>query len=267
MLIDWFTVGAQTLNFLILVWLMKRFLYRPILQAIDAREQHIAAELADADSTREQARTEREAFRHRNEAFDEERAALMRSATEEVRIERQRLLDGARTAADDLSAQRDTLQRSEARDLHQELRHRTQQEVFAIARKALADLATESLEASVVELFIRRLDAMQSADKARLGEALRTASETARLRSAFELSEAQRTALRDALNAAFSTEREVSFERAPDLVAGIELSANGQRLSWNIADYVATLERGVDEVLAKRGKALTGNVQPETANA
>ena len=48
MLIDWFTVGAQVLNFLILVWLLKRFLYKPILNAIDAREKRIAAELADA---------------------------------------------------------------------------------------------------------------------------------------------------------------------------------------------------------------------------
>ena len=46
MLIDWFTVGAQALNFLILVWLMKRFLYKPILTAIDTREKRIAAELA-----------------------------------------------------------------------------------------------------------------------------------------------------------------------------------------------------------------------------
>jgi F-type H+-transporting ATPase subunit c len=50
MLIDWFTVGAQLLNFLILAWLLKRFLYRPILDALDAREQRIAAELADADA-------------------------------------------------------------------------------------------------------------------------------------------------------------------------------------------------------------------------
>ena len=52
MLIDWFTVGAQALNFLILVWLMKRFLYKPILDAIDAREDRVAAELADADASR-----------------------------------------------------------------------------------------------------------------------------------------------------------------------------------------------------------------------
>jgi len=48
MLIDWFTVGAQALNFLILVWLMRRYLYKPIINAIDAREKRIAAELADA---------------------------------------------------------------------------------------------------------------------------------------------------------------------------------------------------------------------------
>jgi F0F1-type ATP synthase, subunit b len=55
MLIDWFTVGAQGLNFLILVWLMKRFLYRPILHAIDEREKRIAAELSDAEATKAEA--------------------------------------------------------------------------------------------------------------------------------------------------------------------------------------------------------------------
>ena len=50
MLIDWFTVVAQALNFLILVWLLKRFLYKPMLDAIDAREKRIATQLADADA-------------------------------------------------------------------------------------------------------------------------------------------------------------------------------------------------------------------------
>ena len=48
MLADWFTIVAQALNFLILVWLMKRYLYKPILHAIDEREKRVAAELADA---------------------------------------------------------------------------------------------------------------------------------------------------------------------------------------------------------------------------
>ena len=62
MLIDWFTVGAQVLNFLILVWLMKRFLYQPILRAIDAREERIAKELADAQARRIEAQKEHDEF-------------------------------------------------------------------------------------------------------------------------------------------------------------------------------------------------------------
>ena len=42
MLIDWFTIAAQAVNFLILIWLMKRYLYQPILRAIASREQLIA---------------------------------------------------------------------------------------------------------------------------------------------------------------------------------------------------------------------------------
>ena len=58
MLIDWFTVGAQAVNFLILVWLLKQFLYRPILDAIDAREKRIAGQIADAKQTMAEAHKE-----------------------------------------------------------------------------------------------------------------------------------------------------------------------------------------------------------------
>ena len=157
MLIDWFTVGAQALNFLILVWLLKRFLYKPILDAIDAREKRIAAELADADAKKAEAQKERDEFQHKNEEFDQQRAALLSKATDEAKAERQRLLDEARKAADALSAKRQEALRSDAQNLNQAIRRRTQQEVFAIARKALTDLATTSLEERMGEVFTRRL--------------------------------------------------------------------------------------------------------------
>jgi len=96
MLIDWFTVVAQVFNFLILVWLLRRFLYKPILDAIDAREKRIAAELADADAKKAEARQERDEFTRRNEDFDRQRAALLNKAVDEAKAERQRLLDEAR---------------------------------------------------------------------------------------------------------------------------------------------------------------------------
>jgi len=96
MLIDWFTVVAQAVNFLILVWLLKRFLYRPVLAAIDAREQKIATQLAQATQREAQAQTEREEFQRRNETLAREREAILRKASDAVDAERQTLLEAAR---------------------------------------------------------------------------------------------------------------------------------------------------------------------------
>ena len=254
MLIDWFTVGAQALNFIILVWLLKRFLYKPILNAVDAREKRIAAELADADAKKAEAQKERDDYQHKNEEFDQQRAALLSKATDEAKAARQRLLDDARKAADALSAKRQEALRSDAQNLNQAIRRRTQQEVFAIARKALTDLATTSLEERMSEVFTRRLRTMDGKAKEGIAEALKTASEPAVVRSAFALPAAQRAAIQKAVNETFSAEVPVRFETAPDLVSGIELATNGQKIAWSIADYLTSLEKGVGELLKEKDK-------------
>jgi len=254
MLIDWFTVGAQALNFLILVWLMKRFLYKPILNAIDTREKKIAAELADADAKKAEAKKDRDEFQHKNEELDQQRAALLKKAADEAGAERQRLLDEARKAADALSAKRHETLRKEAQNLNQAISRRAQQEVFAIARKALMDLATTSLEERLGEVFTRRLRELNGPTKEKLGEALKTTSDPALVRSAFDLPTEQRAAIQNALNETFSAEIRVRFETAADLVSGIELTANGQKVAWSIADYLALLEKGVGELLKEKDK-------------
>jgi F-type H+-transporting ATPase subunit b len=254
MLIDWFTVGAQALNFLILVWLLKRFLYKPILHAIDEREKRIATELANADKKKAEAQKERDEFQHKNEELDQQRAALLSKATDEAQAERQRLLDAARKAAAVLSSKLQETSRNEAHNLHQAIRRRTQEEVFAIARKALTDLATTSLEERLGEVFTRRLRGMDGEAKAGLAEALKTGSAPALVRSAFDLPAEQRAAIQNALNETFSAEIHVRFETAPDLVSGIELSTNGQKVAWSIADYLTSLEKGVDELLKAKEK-------------
>ncbi len=252
MLIDWFTVGAQALNFIILVWLLKRFLYKPILNAVDAREKRIAAELADADAKKAEAQKERDEFQRKNKEFEQQRAALLSRATDEANAERQRLLDAARRAADALSAKRQEALRSDANNLNQAIRSRAEHEVFAIARKALTDLAGASLEERMGEVFIHRLRALDGEAKEGLGAALKTASEPALLRSAFDLPSEQRAAIQKALNETFSAEVHVRFETVPDLVSGVELTTNGQKIAWSIADYLMSLEKGVGELLKEK---------------
>lgn len=249
MLIDWFTVGAQALNFLILMWLLKRFLYHPILAAIDAREQRIAAQLADAEAKEAEANKERDEFLQKNVTFDKERAALLQQAAASANVERQRLLEDARQAATALSAKRMETLQSESRRLHDELGRRTQKEVFAIALKTLKDLAGTTLEARMVDTFVNRLSALSSEEKQGLVAALKAPAEPVIVRSAFELPEAQRTTTQAAINTLLGVSADVHFETAPDLVSGIELSTAGQKVAWSIAEYLASMEKGISELL------------------
>ena len=75
------------------------------------------------------------------------------------------------------------------------------------------------------------------------------------MRSAFDLPAEQRAAIQNALNETFSAEVHVRFETAPDLISGIELTTNGQKVAWSIADYLASLEKGIGELLKEKDKA------------
>jgi len=251
MLIDWFTVAAQAINFLILVWLLKRFLYKPILNAVDTREKLIAAELADAAAKKTEAQKESDEFRKKNEEFDQQRAALLNKATDEAKAEQARLLDEARKAAQALSAKRQEILLQDAQNLNQAIARRTRDEVFAITRKALTDLATVSLEERLGEIFTRRLREVDGKAKESLAVALKTAADPALVRSTFDLPAEQRAAVQNALNETFSAEIRIRFETSPDLVSGIELTTNGQKVGWSIADYLTSMENGVGELLHK----------------
>jgi F-type H+-transporting ATPase subunit b len=248
MLIDWFTVGAQVVNFVVLVWLLKCFLYKPILKAIDARETRIAAELADADRKMAEAKGACEDFGNKNKAFDEQRSALLAKATGEANAARERLLGEAHNESDGLRAKEVKALKEDRVRLGGAIARLAKDEVFEIARKTLADLATTTLEERMGEVFTRRLREMDGKAKEALAVALRS-SEPALVRSTFELPNAQRAAVQNALNVSFSAEVRVQFETAKDTLCGIELTANGQKVAWSIADYLTSLEQKVSALL------------------
>jgi F-type H+-transporting ATPase subunit b len=208
-------------------------LYKPILNAIDAREKRIAKELADADA-KGRSQKERDEFQQKNEEFDQQRAALLSKATDEAKAERQRLLDEARKAAD---LERQTTGIAGQRRAQPESSHHPPDAGRSVCHRAEGadDLATTSLEERMGEVFTRRLRELNGEAKHVLAEALKTASEPALVRSAFDLPDRPAGGIQNALNETFSAEVRVRFETAPDLVSGIELSSNGQKVAWSIA--------------------------------
>lgn len=272
MLIDWFTVGAQAVNFLILAWLLKRYLYRPVLAAIDAREKKIAGKIADAAAREAQAQAAGEELRKRNEVFDREREGLMRKATDEGAAERQRLMESARQESQLLRSKLTQTLAAERAELGHRLSMRTQAEVFTLTRKALSDLAGVSLEDRMIEVFIERVRALPEkqllaladggVDTGHAGTVHAVPARVLLVRSAFELPAAVHAKVDAAIRERLGAGIAVSFETAPEFVCGVELTADGVKLAWSVADYLATLAQDVAALTATELAAPPSAPQP-----
>lgn len=245
MLIDWFTVGAQALNFLILVALLKHFLYRPILHAIDEREKKIADELKAADAKKTEAQREHEEFQKKNAEWDQQLAALLKLATDEAKAERQRLMDEALKDTAELSLRGQKRIKDDEQELQKTIVLRTQREVFSIARRALTDLAGADLEERMVGIFVRRLSELTGDQKKLWGLAPADSAHPMILRTSSALSADLRAVLEKSIRAVFGAETPIKFEIGPELSTGIELTTQGRQIGWTIAEYLGALEEGV----------------------
>ncbi|MBI1223339.1 MAG: F0F1 ATP synthase subunit B [Bacteroidetes bacterium] len=252
MLIDWFTVIAQIANFFILVWLLKRFLYKPILKAIDDREKLIASRIAEAEKKEADAKQSSDEFLKKNREFDSQKSARMKEVDAESEAERQRLLEQARQDAASLKLKLERAVEEERARLSKEIISRTQSEVFALADKVLKEIANLSLQEQVVQVFVSRLESINGKEKDNLLSAFGEAKEPLVVRSVFDLNESEKLRLQETLARVLSGKVSLKFETSQSLVAGIELSGAGYKMSWSIADHLASLQKELEKLIRSK---------------
>ncbi len=244
--INWFTVIAQVINFLILVWLLKRFLYKPILNAIDEREKKIAAQIKDADDKKALSVKEQADFKKRNDDFDTQKKAMMDKAVAETNTQRQKLLDDAKNDANTL---RTTLEKAIKEKQESDAlasTEKVQKQVFAITKKALKEMASSNLDEQSVNTFIKRLHALNDDEKQQFNTAFQSNANTILVKSAFDLPAQQQAAINDAVNETLGSKTKLQFTKSPQLIGGIELTTNGYKLAWSFFEYLQVLQNNMD---------------------
>jgi F-type H+-transporting ATPase subunit b len=241
------------------VWLLKRFLYRPILNAIDAREKRIAEEISDADSKRKEAEHQKELYQKKNAKFGKQQTNRMNKLAEEAKIERVRLMDKVRIESEELRAKLQSALQNEQLSLKDELSQRVSHEVFSIVRKALNDLAETSLEASMTKAFIARLQALSDEERTELKRTFTDSNHALTVRTAFKLPSEQCKLIKTAIQEILGEDIQLKFITATELVSGIEISANGQKIAWSIANYLDSLGKNIEKLLQSSGNDQENN--------
>ncbi len=233
---DWSTFFLELINFLILVWILKRFLYVPVKRAIEERRQRVESVLAQAQATRAEAERLRAEYESREQAWQVERDQARAALEQELSAERTRRLDEIQA---ELQRQRDKAAILDERRAREAERH-DQEAALALAAgfgsKLLARVADPSLEARLVEMVIEDLPNLSEAHRQALAATADHVAGAVRIQSAYPLRDDQRAALESALSAAAGRELRCEHDRNPDLIAGLRIDAGPLVMRANLQD-------------------------------
>jgi F-type H+-transporting ATPase subunit b len=246
MAIDWFTFAAQIVNFIVLILLLERFLYRPLLGVMNERAQHLEEREQAGREALERAQQQEAAGARRLAEIEVEADAMRARALAEVETTRQQMLDTARrSVTEQENAWKESL-RSRQQAVLRELQRQAGEHVLEAARRMLADLAGEDLEARVAETFCRQLEAL---DGERREQLVTSCNGRVQLLSAHALGPEPLQAIQQTLCRVLGHPVKLSAEVQPELECGLELRAGCCRLEWNLRSYLASMRLDLDQAL------------------
>jgi F-type H+-transporting ATPase subunit b len=253
-LINWFTVIAQIVNFLILVVLLKYLLYNRIIKAMDEREGKIQLHLKEAEEKEQAAEQEAQSLREKNRDFDEKREYMLTQAKKEADARRKELIQEARQAATNLRLVWQEAVRREKESFVLNLRKMAATQAYSITRKAFEDLADAEPEERMVDVFLARIQKIKKKERDALVASIKEAGNEVVIQSAFEITSKMRTKVTQALHRHLSGEIAPRYETTPDLIMGIELKTRGRKIAWNLRHYLDTMEENALRTLEQEAE-------------
>lgn len=243
--LDWSTFALQLVNFAILVWLLQRFLYRPILRVIDARRAAIDRDHAEAERATRAAQQQLTALEGQRGGIVAERAAALERAQEEARqIVAVRRAQAEHDADQLLEEARKTTAR-EREQLLEEARRSAVDLAAEMARRVLAEVP-ESLRAlGWLERIDGHLRALSATDRTELAGEL-AGGAALRVVTAWPLPTEAAEDWRGRLRQWLGSEVAIAFETEPQLIGGAELRFPHATLSFNVRGAIAALQEEVE---------------------
>lgn len=223
MQIDWWTLGLQAVNFLVLVWLLWRFLYRPVKEVIERRKELAERAFADAEAKRNEAEAAKRQFEEDQARLVRERQGLLKSMHEEMQSERDKILQAARLEADALSKSARQDLAKERETAFTEIRDEVTALAAELASKLLRKAGSELSNGAFLEPLERQLKDLPAEERERLQKDL--AAENGRLTvvTAAALPAADRDRWGDRLGDCFGQTIKTEFVIDPDILGGAEL--------------------------------------------
>lgn len=237
--LNWSTFLLEIVNFLVLLWILKRFLYRPIISVLETRRQKIEQSLSEASAHHQQAVELEQQYNNRLKNWEREKQQLKESLQQELQSERSQQLKNLQA---ELDSEREKTAVVEQRHLQESLRlyqQNSHKQAAVFASRLLREVASEDLESRLFDLCLKALDALDEAQKNTLHDACEASSASITVTSAYPLSEAKQQQLQSRLDKLCDQSVSVKYTRDTELVAGLRLHIGASVVGLNLQDELS----------------------------
>lgn len=230
MQLNWSTFLLEAVNFLVLVWILKRFLYKPVLGAMAARKAAIDKTLSDAQTRHEQAQALELQYRNRLAAWEHEKEGLRAALNEELRVQRERLTADLRKSLDEEREKERVLAERRLVEMEDRAAEQAVSKGVEFTARLLERIASPELEARLVAMVLEDLPRLKQL------QGWQDSQHEIKVASAFPLAEEQRSRIVGALREAIRKNIFAAFEESPALMAGLRISAGPWIVRANLRD-------------------------------
>jgi F-type H+-transporting ATPase subunit b len=234
--LSWSTFLLEIINFLILVWILKRFLYKPVLAAIASRKAAVDKTLSDAKAKHLEAEKLEQEYQNRLADWEKEKAGLREALNDELRAQREKLTADLRKALDEEREKERVLAERRLAELQDRAADEGIAQGVQFTTRLLQRIASADLEARLVKLAIEDLPHLPASQLQLLKDACGDRQRAVKIASAFPLADAQRSQVIQILNEVAQQTVTPTFQQDPSLTAGVRISAGPWTVRANLKD-------------------------------
>lgn len=233
--IDWFTVGAQIINFFILLFLLRQFLYRPILNVIEERRDRLQAERQKLDSRDDELKWERKQIAEERQSLEATQKQRQEALQKDIEEKKRKWLEEARQ---DVERRRQEwlesfhTMRAEALD---EFGDQLESAVLTATQTFLEALTDEELFDAFFDRFIEQLDNHLAGQQPEPDQSIV-------VESSESLDETQKQRLSKLLEKHLHETLELEYTVSPELSLGLRVSVGSTQFEWTVEQYLSEIQ-------------------------
>jgi len=234
--LSWSTFLLEMINFLVLVWILKHFLYQPVLKVIARRRGEIDEQLDESRRLEAEAEQLKSDYENRLEDWEKERQRLRDELMKELETQRAQQLEALKA---ELSDEREKARVAESRrqaDAARETEQQALQQAAQFAARLLGQAAGPELEARLTDIMLDELERISDKRADAIGKQWGNPPTAIRVESAFSLGEERQRQLETQLKALLDLDLPVNFEQNPELLAGLQVTVGAWVMQVNLRD-------------------------------